>query len=200
MKLVELPDGCIRFSKRMATDAEERRWLAALLAQTNWRQERIRLFGRSYLTPRLTAWHGDQGARYRYSGLELRPEPWTDVLKAIKERAEAASGASFNSVLLNCYRDGRDGMGWHSDDEPELGAAPVIGSLSLGARRRFLLRHKSAPKRRLALHLHGGSYLEMSGPTQRHWRHSVPKAAAPTGLRINLTFRTVIKAETQPAP
>ena len=198
MNLVELPDGCIRFSERMVAGVEERGWLAALLGQTNWRQERIRLFGRSYPTPRLTAWHGDPGARYRYSGLEMRPRPWTAVLEVIKGRVEAASGASFNSVLLNCYRDGRDGMGWHSDDEPELGAAPLIGSLSLGATRRFLLRHKSVPKRRLALELPGGSYLEMSGPTQRHWRHSVPKVAAPTGLRINMTFRTVVANKKPP--
>ena len=199
MRVFELEDGCVRFIERFLSNAEERRWLAALREQTQWRQERIRLFGRSHPTPRLTAWHGDEDAVYRYSGLEMRPEPWTDALRTVKQRVEAVSGASFNSVLLNYYRDGRDAMGWHSDDEPELGAQPLIGSLSLGATRRFLLRHKTVPNQHLALELPGGSYFEMSGPIQRHWRHRVPKAAA-GGPRINLTFRTIIEAAVQPSP
>lgn len=192
-EVIELRDGTVRFVERLLSAAENERWFAALRDGTRWRQEKIRLFGRKRRQPRLTAWHGDPGAAYCYSGIRLDPEPWTADLLAIRARIEAASATRFNSVLLNYYRDGQDSMGWHSDDEPELGDNPLIGSVSLGAARRFRMRHKADPKVQLAWNLPGGSYLEMGGALQRHWRHCIPKVTSKTGVgpRINLTFRTI---------
>lgn len=150
----------------------------------------IVLYGRSISSPRLSAWHGDSDAVYRYSGLRLEPAPWTPILLDVRERVEALAAARFNSVLLNLYRDGQDSMGWHSDDEPELGRNPLIASISLGAARRFLLQHK---KRRLRLEwlLEDGDVLVLGGTTQHCWRHHVPKIRQPMGPRINLTFRWI---------
>jgi alkylated DNA repair dioxygenase AlkB len=164
---------------------------AQLREQVDWRQEEIVLFGQRRLVPRLVAWHGDAGAVYSYSGVEHHPQPWTPPLLRIRERVEALSGHSFNSVLLNLYRDGRDGMGWHADDEPELGANPVIASVSLGATRRFRMRHRKRRAETLGLDLEHGSLLVMYGATQHHWLHAVPKVTRPVGERINLTFRRV---------
>ena len=166
--------------------------LAALIAQTTWRSDTIRLYGKSYAQPRLTAWHGDPGAAYRYSGLLLQPEPWTTLLADLRHRIATLAGAPFNSVLLNHYRDGRDSMGLHSDNEPELGPDPVIASLSLGAERRIVFRHitdRTAPITRIALP--SGSLLLMRGPTQRHWKHGIDKQRRPCGPRLNLTFRSI---------
>ena len=193
--LIVLPvrDGVIRFAEALFSPAENAHWFAALRDGTLWRQEEIRIFGQPRRSPRLTAWHGDAGAQYSYSGLTLRPRPWTDALLTIKQRAEAVSGVRFNSALLNYYRNGQDSMGWHSDDEPELGEAPLIGSVSFGASRRFQLRHKTVAGLRKTIDLPGGSYLEMGGAMQRHWRHCLPKVTAKAGAgpRINLTFRTI---------
>ena len=192
-EVFKLRDGTVRFVERLFSTAENERWFTALRDETRWRQEEIRLFGRKRRQPRLTAWHGDPGAAYSYSGIRLDPEPWTLDLLGVKARIEAISGARFNCVLLNYYRDGQDSMGWHSDDEPELGENPLIGSVSLGAARRFRMRHKADPRMQMAWNLRGGSYLEMGGALQRHWRHCVPKMASKTGVgpRINLTFRRI---------
>ena len=166
-------------------------YLARLRREIDWQQEEIVLFGTRRQVPRLVAWHGDPGAAYRYSGVEHDPRPWTVTLLEIRERVECLSGHRFNSVLLNLYRNGRDGMGWHADDEPELGADPVIASVSLGATRRFRMHHRRRRDQRVAIDLEHGSLLLMRGPTQHHWLHAVPKTARPTGERINLTFRRV---------
>jgi alkylated DNA repair dioxygenase AlkB len=157
-----------------------------LQAQTDWRQEIARIMGRTVPIPRLTAWHGEAG--YVYSGIRLEPRPWTPILLELKAIAEGLAGQPFNSVLLNLYRDGRDSVSWHADDEPGLGPEPVIASLSLGAARRFLLRHRHT-RARVAVVLGHGSCLVMSGAIQHHWQHQVPKTARPVGPRINLTFR-----------
>ena len=200
IEVIELRDGTIGFVERLFSAAENERWFAALRDRTAWRQEEIRIFGRIRRQPRLTAWHGDPGAAYRYSGLLLRPEPWTADLLAVRERIEAVSEARFNSALLNYYRNGQDSMGWHSDDEPELGENPVIGAVSLGAARRFRMRHKAVPGLQMALDLPGGSYFEMGGALQRHWRHCVPKVASKMGVgpRINLTFRRILRTGVRP--
>ncbi|SDQ37718.1 DNA-N1-methyladenine dioxygenase [Pseudoxanthomonas sp. CF385] len=156
-----------------------------------WSVHRIRLFGREVDSPRLSAWIGDPDAVYRYSGTRFAPLPWTDALSAVRVRLQSALGSPFNSVLANLYRDGRDAMGWHSDDEPELGLKPLIASVSLGAPRRFLLKHRENPAVRSALVLPHGSLLVMSGDTQRLYRHALPRTARPVGPRINLTFRHV---------
>jgi alkylated DNA repair dioxygenase AlkB len=142
------------------------------------------------LFPRLTAWYADPGLTYSYSGVTHHAVPWTPELLAVKGRAEAAAGTTWNSLLLNLYRDGRDSIGFHADDEPELETNPVIGSISLGAERRFVLKHPaSGEKREFALP--HGSLLVMGGASQHHWRHGVPKTRKPVGPRINLTFRYV---------
>ncbi len=151
----------------------------------------MRLFGREHLTPRLCAWYGDPGVRYAYSGQALEPLPWPPALARLRARLQNALGCPFNSVLCNLYRDGTDSMGWHSDDEASLGPRPVIASLSLGAARRFALRHRTRAYRSVALALGHGDLLIMAGDTQHHWQHAVPKTRRPIAPRINLTFRTV---------
>lgn len=157
-----------------------------------WHQEEVMIFGQRRLVPRLVAWCGDPGARYTYSGTVHEPLPWSADLVTIRTRVRELTGCTFNSVLLNLYRDGRDGMGWHSDDEPELGPDPVIASVSLGATRRFCMRHRRHRDRKLDLSLSSGSLLLMAGPTQHNWLHAVPKTSVTVGERINLTFRTIL--------
>jgi len=156
-----------------------------------WRVHRIRIFGRMVDSPRLSCWMGDAAASYCYSGAVFLPEPWESALLPLRERLEAFCGHSFNSVLLNRYRGGADYMGWHSDDEPELGPAPLIASLSLGAARRFLLRRRDDPARKAEYLLGHGDLLLMGGQTQRYYQHALPKMARVQGERINLTFRWI---------
>lgn len=164
--------------------------LRSLLHNVPWEQHVIKMYGRSIAAPRLSAWYGDPGAHYSYSGLRLEPLSWTPTLLEIKSVVEALADIVFNSALLNLYRDGRDSVGWHSDAEPELGRNPVIASVSLGAERRFMFQHRKF-KTRLALDLEPGSILLMRGPTQHHWRHQLPKTRKPVGMRVNLTFRII---------
>lgn len=173
---------------------EEHALLATLLRDVPFRQDPIRLFGRTVLQPRLVAWYGDPTARYTYSGLTLDPLPWLPALAALRPRVEAAAATGFQAVLVNQYRDGADSMGFHADDEPELGPDPVVASLSLGATRRFVLvpKAKSQGAERLALALPGGSLLVMHAGTQAAYRHGVPKDAH-AGRRINLTFRSIVR-------
>ena len=149
------------------------------------------MFGRVVPAPRLEAWYGDEGASYTYSGLAHEPLPWTHELHELRSRVESETGASFNSVLANLYRDGNDSNGWHADDEDELGAEPIIASLSFGTPRRFLLRHR-ASRETVELALNPGSLLVMRGLTQQCWQHSIPKQRAVHQARINLTFRRVV--------
>jgi alkylated DNA repair dioxygenase AlkB len=154
----------------------------------------IRLAGRDVLSPRLVSWHGDPAAFYRYSGRTFAPNAWTPELRTIKARVDAAVGAAFNSVLVNYYRDGQDSTGEHADDEPELGPSRdnvLIASVSLGARRRFLLRDR---RRRTveAFALGDGNLLVMGGTTQRWFTHRVPRTTEAVGPRMNLTFRVVV--------
>ena len=162
--------------------------LSRLVAETAWRTETVVVYGKRHLQPRLSAWHGDKA--YRYSGLSLAPAPFTPLLDTIRLAVEAATGRHYNSVLLNYYRDGRDSMGMHSDDEAELGTEPAIASVSFGATRAFILRHK-ATKETLKLPLTDGSLLFMAGSMQAHWMHGINKTAKPVGERVNLTFRNI---------
>lgn len=159
-----------------------------------WRRDVIRIQGREIPVPRLTAWYGDAGRDYAYSGIAMQALPWNRGLATLRAKVEATTGHAFNAVLLNLYRDGRDSVAWHADDEPELGAEPVIASLSFGVERDFLLRHRARrvnglPLQRLTL-AHG-SLLLMHGATQRHWEHCVPKRTGVVGPRVNLTFRFI---------
>jgi alkylated DNA repair dioxygenase AlkB len=155
-----------------------------------WRTETARLFGRNMSVPRMTAWFGD--ADYAYSGICHRAAPFPAVVQRLRERAEAISGASYNAVLLNLYRNGSDSVGWHSDREAGLGECPTIASLSLGATRRFQFRHRRT-KERITLELSEGLWLIMADKTQRFWVHQVPKTTTAVERRINLTFRQMIE-------
>jgi len=188
---LELFEGEARLWPRAFEPTEAAALFDELRRDVQWQQEEVLIFGQRRRVPRLVAWHGDTGASYVYSGTDHLPEPWTPALARIRDRVQALTGARFNAVLLNLYRDGRDGMGWHADDEPELGPNPVIASVSLGATRRFCLRHRRRKDLKLDLPLPHGSLLCMSGETQHHWLHAVPKTRLPVGERVNLTFRLV---------
>ena len=187
----DVPDADVVFAPEFFGRADSNRLLAALDETTTWRQERVTMYGRTLPIPRLTAWHGDPGTTYTYSEIAMEPEPWTEPLLEIKAAVEQEAGGTFNSVLLNLYRDGNDSVAWHSDDEPELGVEPLIASVSLGATRSFQLRHQVDETQRIEVELTHGSLLVMRGPTQRCWKHQVPKTALDVGPRFNLTFRTI---------
>jgi alkylated DNA repair dioxygenase AlkB len=168
--------------------------IAHLIDEVPWQAENIVVWGRTYPQPRLIAWYGDAGKNYTYSGINLSPLPWTPALLDIKSRVEAVARTDFNSVLLNYYRDRRDSMGLHSDDEPELGERPILASLSLGEERTFILKHKSEKALKpVRVKLASGSLLLMKGETQRYWKHGIDKETRPCGPRVNLTFRRILK-------
>lgn len=170
--------------------ANAARALTQLIEEVEWRQDMIGTPGGRVPLPRLTAWQGEPDAVYVYSGIRNIPQPWTPTVAELKSAVESACGARFNSVLINRYRSGTDSMGWHADGEPELGARPVIASVSLGAARTFDLRHNRTGVVK-SFSLKTGSLLVMKGDTQAQWRHRVPKEPRVTGERINLTFRWV---------
>lgn len=176
--------------------AGDRDWLARLVEELPLATETYRFGAREVTSPRLVSWHGDPGTDYAYSGTGHRPAPWTPGLAELRARVEETTELTFNSVLANYYRDGRDGMGWHADAEPEVGPSPEdrwIASLSLGAPRRFVLRHNKDRDRRCELTLGDGALLVMRGTTQSHFRHAAPKTARPAGPRLNLTFRHIVE-------
>ena len=218
---LSVADGALRLYPRLFSAEESKRYLDVLKEEVDWKSERITLFGRSIALPRMTAWFGDAGMRYTYSGISVQPVGWTRTLLQIRARIEEVTTSTFNSVLLNYYRDGRDSVSWHSDDEPELGSDPVIGSVSFGSERPFYLRHKAAraaspqpiqepvrepaPKGgqgrlKLTLCLPNGSYLEMGAGIQRNWTHQLPKRPKLTEERINLTFRRILSRGSSSMP
>ncbi len=166
--------------------------LDRLISQVPWRAEKITVWGKTFLQPRLTAWYGEEGNTYTYSGIHLEPLPWTQSLLDIRRRVETVVEATFNTVLLNYYRDNRDRMGFHSDDERELGDRPVIASLSLGEERTLTLKHKrDKTVKPVHLKLPSGSLLVMKGETQKTWKHGIDKETRICGPRVNLTFRRI---------
>jgi alkylated DNA repair dioxygenase AlkB len=191
LQRLDVPDADLCFAHGFYPPDVSARLMAALMAEIPWRQERIPIAGALRWQPRLTSWHGEVGADYAYSGLRLDAHPWTPTLLRMRHDIEAATGHAFNSVLLNLYRDQHDSVGWHSDNEEELGAAPAIASLSLGETRLFRLRHRARLHPPLDIALTDGSLLLMAGETQRHWQHAVPKESRERGPRINLTFRRI---------
>jgi len=162
-----------------------------LLTETPWKQESQQMYGRMVKTPRLTAWYGDASSYYQFSGSKFTPYPWTSELLTIKSRIEPEAGMKFNSVLLNYYRDGNDSVAWHSDDEPELGANPVIASVNFGQERRFDIRNKKDHTLKYSVLLQNGSLLIMKGDLQHQWEHQIAKSLKITKPRINLTFRLI---------
>jgi alkylated DNA repair dioxygenase AlkB len=189
----DLPDAELHYRPQFFPKPTAERLLQELMVKIEWTQNKIRFYGKESLVPRLEAWYGDPGKSYAYSGIQMNPKPWTKELVEIKEAIEKEAGVPFNSVLINYYRDGKDRVAWHSDDEKELGQNPIIGSVSLGAERKFKLRHKKYKENGLKteIMLQHGSFLLMKGPTQHHWMHEIPRTAKPIGPRINLTFRII---------
>jgi alkylated DNA repair dioxygenase AlkB len=186
-----MPDAEVIFYRDFYGGEESENLFRALTQNIAWKQEQIQVPGRKVPLPRLTAWYGDEGKVYRYSGITVYPHAWTDLLRGIKARVEGVAGIAFNSVLLNLYRTEHDSVAWHSDDEPELGVNPVIASVSFGAARNFQFKHIHQPELRQEILLTPGSLLVMRGTTQHFWRHRIPKTTQPHGPRINLTFRVI---------
>ena len=186
------PDGELVYARDwMAGDTADALF-AGLLQEVDWESRSIRMFGKQMLQPRKIAFQGDPGVRYAYSGGQYVAQRWHRRVAWLNKVLAAAAGVDFNCVLLNLYRDGSDSMGWHSDDEPELGRNPVIASISLGAPRRFVLRRKNDRQCRFEIEPEHGSLLLMRGDMQAHWQHQVPKTAREVSPRINLTFRKVV--------
>jgi len=192
----DLPGADVRLMQFCEPDVAHA-WFERLNAEIAWERHRLRLFGRELEAPRLSCWIGDPDAVYTYSGTRFVPKPWTPACGELRHALSTLCGENYNSVLCNLYRDGHDSMGWHSDDERELGSQPRIASLSFGAPRRFRLRHKHDPALRLELELGSGSLLLMAGATQQNYRHDLPKTRRVIGPRINLTFRHVAGAADQ---
>lgn len=187
-----MPNGEVIIYDNFFEKLESHNLFKELRNNLNWRQDKIKMFGKECDLPRLTTWYGDKGKSYKYSGITMKPDAWMPALISIKEKIEAEVEVNFNSVLANLYRNGKDYVSWHSDDEPELGINPTIASVSFGETRRFLLRHKSNKDlATVEIALTNGSLLIMRGTTQHFWKHQVPKTAKAKTERINLTFRVI---------
>jgi alkylated DNA repair dioxygenase AlkB len=185
---ISVPDGALAMLPQLPLAASNADVMAQLIADTPWLSEIVTVYGKQHAQPRLSAAYG--AAPYTYSGLTIHPLPWTPLLLSIKAAVESATAHTFNSVLLNYYRDERDSMGMHSDAEPALGRNPVVASVSFGATRTFILRHK-ASRQTLKLDLTDGCLLLMAGALQHHWQHGINKATRSIGPRLNLTFRSI---------
>ncbi len=187
-----MPDAEIIIYRNFFEKSESNIFYEKLRNSLNWRQDKMKMFGKEFDLPRLTAWYGDEGKAYKYSGINMIPEPWTSSLLTIKHRIEKVAEVEFNSVLINLYRSGKDYVSWHSDDERELGKNPVIGSVSFGETRRFQLRHKFRKDLgKVEVLLTNGSFLIMKGSTQHFWHHQIAKTSKQLKERINLTFRFI---------
>lgn len=186
-----LPDSDISFGRRVNLPFDDAKILQNLIDQTPWRSENIVVWGKSYVQPRLIAWYGDAGRTYTYSGISMTPLPWTSLLRSLMDSVENLTGEKFNSALLNYYRNEDDSMGFHSDDEKELGPTPIIASLSFGHERELVFKHKFKKLKPARLLLTSGSLLIMKGPTQANWKHGIEKGSSHMGPRVNITFRQI---------
>ena len=189
--VINIPDAEVFLYPSLLSYHEADKLFDTLKKNIIWEKQKIKLFGGVHDVPRLTAWYGDPNKSYIYSGIKLKTKPWNAALLKIREKIEKISKIKFNSVLLNLYRSGSDSVSWHSDDEPELGINPVIGSLSLGETRQFQMKHKFDLNLKQNILLQHGSFLLMRGKTQHHWMHQIPKRKNLKGERINLTFRVI---------
>ncbi|MAM19126.1 MAG: alpha-ketoglutarate-dependent dioxygenase AlkB [Christiangramia sp.] len=188
---IALPDSEITYYLDFYSKNQTEEYLRYFENADFWKQEPIKIFGREILQPRLTALFGEENTSYTYSGLQMKPLHFPDILLKIKEDCEKLSNSKFNICLANCYRNGQDSMGWHSDDEKELGKNPTIASVSFGAERSFHFKHRHEAQIKHKMVLQNGSVLIMSGATQHFYKHQVPKTKKPLPLRVNLTFRKV---------
>ena len=188
---LELPECEIWYYPEFLDSKAATECFKQLRQETPWRQDDIRVFGKTYPQPRLTALYANNQKPYQYSNIIMEPLRFTPLLEELKANLDKISGTSFSTCLLNLYRDGRDSNGWHADDEKELGKNPVIASLSLGQERIFHLKHKKDKDLKHRIILEHGSLLLMKGTTQHNWLHQIPKTTRPIGERINLTFRVI---------
>jgi alkylated DNA repair dioxygenase AlkB len=184
-------DGLVNYYGKILAYQEANQYLDLLMQNILWKNDEVILFGKHIVTKRKAAWYGGSGCLYAYSNITKQALPWTKELSGLKQMVEEFAGVKFNSCLLNLYHNGNEGMGWHSDDEKSLGKNNTIASLSFGAERKFLFKHKQT-KQIISLVLEHGSLLIMKDATQRNWLHSLPKSKNIVQPRINLTFRTIV--------
>lgn len=187
----DVPDASIIYYPNFFSTEEAAILFDALQKEIPWQQDDIKVYGKVYPQPRLTALFGNEGKSYSYSNITMHPHKWSPLLISIKEKVEKATEAIYSTVLLNYYRDGKDSNGWHADNEKELGTNPIIASLSFGTERVFQLKHNHLKNQKINLTLENGSLLLMKGTTQHFWKHQIPKTTKPIGSRINLTFRII---------
>lgn len=185
-------DGKSFYFGRILNQNEEEKFFEELMEEVSWKHDEVLIFGKKITTARKTAWYGDREFEYTYSKMTKKAKLWIPEMLPLKHKVEEETGLKFNSCLLNLYHSGEEGMSWHSDAEAELGPRPSIASLSLGAQRRFVFKHKVSGEK-IELQLEPGSLLLMAGETQKHWLHSLPKSKKITEPRINLTFRNIKK-------
>ncbi|MGA9325274.1 MAG: alpha-ketoglutarate-dependent dioxygenase AlkB [Salegentibacter sp.] len=191
-QIIQLPNAELLYFNDFLEKSVADFYFKKLLTETPWGQDKIKLFGKEHLQPRLTALYASNEKPYSYSGISMNPEGFSEELLTIKKQVEKVCHMEFTTCLMNLYRDGRDSMGWHSDDEKELGKNPVIASVSLGAERLFKLKHKEDKIQKFDITPAHGSLLVMKGKTQQFWKHQVPKTKKEKGQRINLTFRRIV--------
>jgi alkylated DNA repair dioxygenase AlkB len=187
-------NGEVYYFKDVFSPLQCEKYLTELQSEIRWKHEPIKIFGKEIMQPRLTAWYGDEGRSYTYSGVTMEANSWTENLAEIKSAIQDITRSTYNSALLNLYRDGKDSIGWHRDNEKMLGIAPVIASVSFGVARTFQLRNYNDKKIIRSIDLAPGSVLLMKGETQRHWQHRLPVAKKTSSPRLNITFRTVLPA------
>ncbi len=189
---LNLPDSDVRYFPNFLPSEEANAYFKTFKETVPWQQDDIKVFGKVYAQPRLTALYGNNGKSYSYSNITMQPHVFSETLLTIKHQIETIALVDFTTCLLNLYRDGKDSNGWHADDEKELGKNPVIASITLGQERFFHLKHKENKLLKHKILLEHGSLLLMQGETQHRWLHQIPKTAKPIGERINLTFRVIV--------
>lgn len=190
-KKIKIKDGELYYDRFFFSNIEANKYFNLLKKEIQWRQDNIKIFGKIYPQPRLTALYANNNKSYSYSNIKMKPITFTPTLFDIKSKIEKRLYSQFTSCLLNLYRNGQDSNGWHADNEKELGLNPLIASLSLGAERVFHMKHRNDKKEKLKINLTNGSLLVMRGKTQHHWLHQIPKTRKKVGERINLTFRII---------
>lgn len=190
-KKIKIKDGELYYDRFFFSNIEANKYFNLLKKEIQWQQDNIKIFGKIYPQPRLTALYANNNKSYSYSNIKMQPITFTPTLFDIKSKIEKRINSQFTSCLLNLYRNGQDSNGWHADNEKELGLNPVIASLSLGAERVFHMKHRNDKKEKVKINLTNGSLLVMKGRTQHHWLHQIPKTRKKVGERINLTFRII---------
>ena len=189
---LNLPGAKLRYYESFFNKIEASNYFIEILNTTTWKQDKIKVYGKTYMQPRLTALYANNALPYSYSGIKMHPEKMTHILSEIQNRIYKVSNDIFTTVLINQYRNGNDSNGWHADNEKELGKNPIIASVSFGSDRFFHLKHREQKELRFKILLKSGSLFFMEGETQTHWLHQIAKTSQPVGTRINLTFRKII--------